>query len=319
MNTKVISVSCQKGGVGKTILSTNLAYSLSKLGKKVLLLDMDPQATASLLLNVDITDENVPGLQNIFEHVMTCMSEGQEINKDLIINCIKKPTYFKPIREGNKYVSKEIEFGFDLIPSRIELANYDHYLASFTVNGRNVGGYITTRIIRILEENCDYDYIIGDVLPGLNMLAYGMIAASYSGGVILPINMDKSAITGGENLLTCVTEIQHLLWDNSHIKHNGILGVVKNEYKPRLKVTKKIEDNLYSYFGPAHIFETSIPTKTSCDVAHDKGRLYSEYDKNVGEVFINLAKEVIEECDKRSQEIEPIFIEKFGKAYFDEN
>lgn len=319
MKTRVISVSCQKGGVGKTLLANNLAYSLSKLEKKVLLLDMDPQATASLLLNTDITDETILGVQDLFEHVMTCMSEGKELDLELFKKCIRRPKYSKPVRQGNKYVSSELEFGFDLIPSRIELANYDHYLANFTVNGRNIGGYVTTRIIRFIEENFDFDYIIGDVLPGLNMLAYGMIAASYSGGVILPINMDKSAITGGENLLTCVTEIQHLLWDNSQIKHNGILGVVKNEYKPRLKVTKKIEDNLYSYFGPAHIFETSIPTKASCDIAHDKGRLYSEFDKAVGEMFLNLANEVILECDKRDLETEPVFIEKFGKEYFNEN
>lgn len=316
--TNVIAVSCQKGGVGKTTSSLNLAWALSKKGKKVLLCDMDPQATASLLLNIDITDEELPGIQNVFFTVMECLAKGQRIPKEQIDDCILKPTYEVPVRQNKKYVMEKVEFGFDLIPARIEFANFDHYLASYSISGKNYGGFVMTKIVDFIKENYDYDFIICDVLPGLNMIAYNAIAAcSPNGGVIMVINMDKSAITGGENLLSCVTEIQEILWKQKK-KHNGILGVLKNEYKPRSRLTKKIDENLISYFGPAHIFEAAIPSKASCDKAHDEGRMYSEKDPAVAQVFLGLADEVIEECEKRNAEKEPTFIKKFGKEYFDE-
>lgn len=317
-DTKVISVSCQKGGVGKTLVSLNLSYALSKLGYKVLLIDMDPQASASLLLNIDIGDDEMPGIASIFEYVMYCLKERAEIDPDILKKCINRPTYTIPVRKNKTYVSENVEFGFDLIPSSIELANYDILLNNFDIAGMKFGGYVMQQIIKVFKKNFDYDFIIFDVLPGLNMLAYNALAAATDGN-IMPINMDKSAITGGENLLNCITQIQKYLWNgNQKIKHNGILGVVKNEYKPKLKVTKALNDNLFNYFGPAHIFKTTIPTKASCDNAHEKGRMYAEFDKSVGQVFEQLALEVIDECNKRAKEEKPVFIEKFGKSYLEE-
>jgi len=344
--TRVLSVSCQKGGVGKTLTSLNLSYALSKLGYKVLLCDMDPQASASLLCNVDITDNDMLSMSTVFEYYMNCLIEREVPQAEEFKKCIIKPFYTLPVRKNKGYFSEEIPFGFDLIPANIELANYDIELNQFQLNGKLIGGYIMQRIVKIFKEKFDYDFIILDVLPGLNMIAYNALAAATDGN-ILTINMDKSAITGGENLLSCITKIQQLLWydleykddveitkngeerivevidwektkvKKNPIKHTGIIGVLKNEYKPKRKITKILDDNLYNYFGPAHIFETTIPTKASCDTAHEKGRLYAEYDSAVGAIFENLAKEVVDECNKRDLETEPVFIRKFGKEYIE--
>ena len=324
--TRVISVANQKGGVGKTTTSINLAYALAKMGKKTLVLDLDPQASSSFLLNVDIADDQIPGMHTLIEYEMDCLRQSYEsgflveMDKDVVASYIVQPTYTIPAREGRKFISKTIPFSENmyLIPSNIELANYDILLNNFTLGSTNIGGFVISKITDFLSKNFDFDVILCDCLPGLNSICFSALAACTSGN-ILPVTLESMSILGGQNLLTTITDIQHLLWERSNpVKHNGILGIVKNEYKPRQKVTKALEEDLYSYYGPAHIFESSIPSKASCNAAHEKGRLYGEFDKSVGLVFENLAKEVLEECDRRDEETEPIFIEKFGKEYFEE-
>ena len=163
-DTKVISVSCQKGGVGKTLVSLNLSYALSKLGYKVLLIDMDPQASASLLLNIDIGDDEMPGIASIFEYVMYCLKERAEIDPDILKKCINRPTYTIPVRKNKTYVSENVEFGFDLIPSSIELANYDILLNNFDIAGMKFGGYVMQQIIKVFKKNFDYDFNINSYL-----------------------------------------------------------------------------------------------------------------------------------------------------------
>lgn len=328
--TKVIAVAIQKGGCGKTLTSLNLAYSLAQKGKKVLLIDNDPQATSSLLLNIDINDEEVLGTQNVLEHQMYVTTGEEKYDKEYVAKCILTPTYFKAVKEKGKYISKEFSFGFDLMPARIELANYDISLANFELDGRMAGGFVMKNAIDNIKKNFDYDFIIIDVLPGLNMLAYNAIGAAYNGGVIMVINMDRSAITGGENLLNTVTEIQHLYWQYQNengeyidkpkelqVKHDGILGVLKNRYVPHLKISQDINNELSTYFGPAYVFNTTIPQSTKCDQAHSEGRLYAEYSKDARDAFSALADEVIEQCDIKTKLEKPDFIDVFGKAYYE--
>lgn len=303
--TKTLTISCQKGGVGKSTLTSDLGYSLAKKGFKVMLIDSDPQASLTALCNVDTVDDNILGLQDLYEYAL---ENNGLIRYDDIRQVWenKAPCYSKAIRENGKYIKKDIPFGFDLIPTNINLANFDIELAN---NSR--GGLMLYSIINSIKENAGYDFIILDTCPGLSTLAYNSITAGVD-GVIIPVNLEPMTIKGAQNLINVTTEIQHLLYDNAKVVHKGILGIVKNQYAPRLNIQKRFS-NIVETFFPIRCFTSTIPSKTSCDTAHDLGRVYSEYDPKVAQVYEELIEEIINLIIGRNDETEPIFVEEFGE------
>ena len=199
-------------------------------------------------------------------------------------------------------------FGFDLIPAKIELAGWDILLSTNSALGR-ASGISLNRIVEVIKESMDYDFIIIDTCPGLGNLVYNSIAAGID-GTIIPVNLEPLTIKGAQNLINTITEIQKLL-NSAGIIHKGVLGIVKNQYAPRLKIQQRFEGVVETFF-PIPTFKTTIPTKTSCDVAHDRGRLYGEYDPKVGKKFEELAEEIVKEDIRRASEKEVILIKDFG-------
>ena len=100
--------------------------------------------------------------------------------------------------------------------------------------------------------------------------------------------------------------------DRLGVVHKGIAGIIKNQYAPRLNIQKRFS-NIVETFWPIPTFEASIPNKTSCDTAHDLGRLYSEYDPKVGQIYEELVEEIIALDIYRANEKEPIYVEEFGE------
>lgn len=302
--TKVHAIAVQKGGTGKTTASSDLAYTLAKKGFKVLLIDSDPQASLSSLCNVDTINDDVLGLQDIYDYAL---SHGGKIKlreiSDIWVN--KAPVFVKPVRENGRYVNKEVPFGFDLIPANINLANCDIFLA----NDKH-GALMLYSVVARIKEEMDYDFILVDTCPGLSTIAYNAITAAID-GVIVPVNLEPMTIKGAQNLINVTTEIQHLLI-NFGVVHKGIAGIIKNQYAPRLNIQKRFA-NIVETFWPIPCFEASIPNKTSCDTAHDLGRLYSEYDPKVGQIYDELVDEIIKLDIYRSSETEPIYVEEFGE------
>lgn len=302
--TKIHAVSVQKGGVGKSTLTSDIAYALANAyGFRVLVIDSDPQASLSELCNIDVSTDEVRGLQYIYDEML---SNNGNISLEFIKDLIITPKFNKPVKEGMKYAYKEEEFGFDLIPCDISLANYDIHLAN-----NPYGAIMLYKALNLLVKANLYDYILIDVCPGLSTLAYNAIAASVD-GILVPVNLEPMTIKGAKNLISVTTEIQELMEKNFKIVHKGILGIIKNQYVSRLKIQKKFGDIVETFF-PVACFETTIPNKTVCDTAHDLGRLFSEYDPKVGLVFKELAKEIIELDIYRKDEKEPVYIKEFGE------
>ena len=180
---KIISLANQKGGVGKTTTSINLAAALAKLGKRVLLVDADPQANTSSGLGVDI--------QELDNTIYECL-----------INGIDPHTAILPPSIENLYM---IPSHIDLVGAEIEMLNLEHR------------ENILKRVLSPLKG--DYDYILIDCSPSLGLITINALTASDS--IIIPVQCEFFALEGIAKLLNTIKIIKSNL--NPALRIEGFL------------------------------------------------------------------------------------------------
>jgi len=167
---KIIAIANQKGGVGKTTTTVNLAASLGVLEKKVLLIDADPQANASSSLGIDV-DAVEKGTYRVLEH---------SINADDAIVSSNSPNV-------------------DIIPAHIDLVAIEIEL----VDKKNRESMLKQAIISLKDK---YDYILIDCAPSLGLLTLNALTAADS--VLIPIQCEYFALEGLGKLLNTIKSIQ---------------------------------------------------------------------------------------------------------------
>lgn len=255
---KIIAFVNQKGGVGKTTSSINLAASLGLLGKKTLLVDLDPQGNATT--GVGIVKSEVK------DSVYELLTEKAEV-KDVIIK-----TKFK-----NLYT----------IPASINLAGVDMELMEMSRNNREFIAQLQLK--KALEDGTKiFDYIILDCPPSLGLITTNALAASNS--VIIPVQCEFFALEGIMQLLNSIMIAQKKL--NPELVIEGVLlTMLDNRTNLGLEVVEEIK----SYFKEK-VYDTIIPRLVRLSEAPSHGKPIHAYDpKSRGtEAYLNLAKEVIE-------------------------
>ncbi len=248
---KIIAVTNQKGGVGKTTTSINLAAGLGYLGKKVLLLDLDPQGNTTQGTGA----ANVP-----FELTTYDLLLGEEALSDIIIN-LKRP----PI---------------DVVPSTIELAGADLIMAK-QESGRE---YLLKEKLDPIKD--DYDYIIIDCPPSLGLLNTNALTAADS--VIIPVQCEYYALEGLTQLLSTIRLVQRLF--NHDLKIEGVL-LTMFDVRTRLSVEvqqdvrKYFKEKVYRAYIPRNVRLSEAPSRGlsifEYDIKSEGAKAYAALAKEV--------------------------------------
>lgn len=271
-NAKIIAVVNQKGGTGKTTTTENIGIGLVNEGKKVLLIDMDPQGSLTISLGYPRPDEMYPTLSDVLEKVIR---ENLENPKEGIINQ----------REG-----------VDLIPGNIELSGLEVSLVNIMSR--------ETILKRYLDEiKKEYDYILLDCMSSLGMVTMNALVAADS--VLIPVQAQYLSAKGLEQLLQTVSKVRRQI--NPKLKIDGIVLTMVDKRTNYAKEISALVRNVYG--GNIKVFKTDIPHSVRAAEISAEGKSIFEHDPKgkVAEAYRELTKEVIAiDEKKRKHQLEVI-------------
>ncbi|MGP1448760.1 MAG: ParA family protein [Filifactor alocis] len=252
----VITIANRKGGVGKTTTTLNLAYSLKELGKKVLVIDLDPQANLTRCFDVGNTEK----IKTIGHLLMAELEEEENyLTEDYIISYDE----------------------IDIIPSSVFLSAVETQMRVETGSER-----ILSDIVEHLREQ--YSYILIDTSPSLNILTINALCASDS--VLIVADTQLFAVVGINELLKTVQKIKKRV--NHKLKIQGILLTMCEN---RTNLSKTMAEQVEEMFQKKiKVFQTKIPKTVKVGEAIYSGQSIKKYAKgsSVDIAYDNLAKEI---------------------------
>jgi chromosome partitioning protein len=254
---KIFCVANQKGGVGKTTTTVNLAAGLAKVGQRVLMIDLDPQGNATMGSGVDKRKLELTVYDVLLESAT--------------------------VAEVRAKSEKLIEGGcsYDILGANRELAGAEVEMVELERRERRL-----KQALAVVDH--EYDFVLIDCPPSLSMLTLNGLCCAH--GVIVPMQCEYFALEGLTDLVNTIKQVKANLNDDLQI-----IGLLRVMFDPRITLQNQVSDQLKAHFGDK-VFDTVIPRNVRLAEAPSYGVPGVVFDPNSkgAQSFVTFAQEMVD-------------------------
>lgn len=258
---KIFCVANQKGGVGKTTTTVNLAAGLAKVGQRVLMVDLDPQGNATMGSGVDKRQLKM----TVYDVLLESASVAEaRVRSDRLV---------------------EAGCSYDVLGANRELAGAEVELVEVERREKRLKAALA-------EVAGDYDFVLVDCPPSLSMLTLNGLCAAH--GVIVPMQCEYFALEGLSDLVNTIKQVHANL--NKDLE---IIGLLRVMFDPRITLQQNVSDQLKAHFGDK-VFNTVIPRNVRLAEAPSYGLPGVAFDPAArgSQAFVEFAKEMVDRIEK---------------------